>query len=329
MLIAARLAPETCTDPILVVDDDPSLREMIRVGLTYFGYPVRVAAGTAEARDLLRTEACSMVLCDYEMPGGSGLDLLAYVTRVYPHLPFVMLTGYHDTALACSTIAAGALDFLTKPLEFKHLARLIEQNRTRVERDRQRMAELTNELLIGTIRALVAAVDAKDPYTATHSERVTRLALRLGKALDLPPDRLKVLEFSALLHDVGKLGVPEAILSKPEPLDERERLLIRQHPARSADIVNQVGPLGEVASIVRHHHERMDGKGYPDRLRGEAIPLLARLVTLADVYEALTADRSYRRALKPAQAREIIRAGMGTHFDPQLGDVFLSLENLP
>lgn len=326
---AEPLLLEAETLRVLAVDDDPALRRLVQAGLGDLGYTVDLAGSVSEALTCLRSRPYSMVLSDYDMPGGNGLDLLAFVTEVYPDLPFIMLTGHDVIPLARSAISSGALDFLAKPFGIQQLARTIEQNRVRIQRERARTAELTSEILTGTIRALVAAVDAKDPHTACHSERVTRLALRLGEAVELPPQRLRVLEFATLLHDVGKIGIPDSILLKPGSLSEADWVLMKQHPVRSAQIVSQVSQLAEVANVVRHHHERIDGKGYPDGLVGEAIPRLSRLIAVADAYEAMTADRAYRRAFTADQAREILRQNLGTQFDPHLGEVFLSLADLP
>ncbi|MGV3723425.1 MAG: HD domain-containing phosphohydrolase [Actinomycetota bacterium] len=320
-------APQTLRAPILVVDDNPQLRQMIRTGLEAFGYRVKVAGDVKEAQERLQGGGFSLVLSDYEMPGGSGLQLLSYVTEVYPHLPFIMLTAHRETDLARTAISTGALDFLSKPFELAELGRVIEQNWARVERDRARVTELTNGLITGTIRALVKAVDAKDPHTAMHSERVTRISLRIGAALGLDPHAMQLLEYAALLHDVGKIGIPDQVLQKPGPLDEAEWALMRQHPVRSAEIVREIGSLAEVATIVRHHHERVDGDGYPDGLAGDAIPELSRIIALADVYEALTSDRSYRPARPHKQAREMIDGGAGSHFDSTLVPCLLSLED--
>jgi len=316
---------EPVSAPILVVDDDASLRRMLAAGLAQLGYGVEQAGNISEAASRLRAGRYSMLLCDYEMPGGNGLDLLKYVTQVYPELPFVLLTAHDDTTLARDAIANGAADFLCKPIDFRRVARVIEQNWVRVERDRERSAEVAESILTGTIRALVAAVDAKDPHTARHSERVSRIAVRLGEALGLASDRLRVLEFAALLHDVGKIAVPEQILIKPGRLTPQEWEILKQHPIRSGEIVSEVGQLMEVAKIVRHHHERVDGLGYPDGLSGDNIPEFARIITISDAYEALTSNRAYRPALSPRQALEMIRNNLGVQFDERIGTLFLSL----
>ena len=177
------------------------------------------------------------------------------------------------------------------------------------------------------MRAQVAAIDAKDPHTASHSERVARLAVRLGHAANLPPDRLRVLEFAALMHDVGKIGIPEGILLKAGRLNENEWAIVKQHPIRSAEIVSQVSSLDEVATIVRHHHERLDGSGYPDGLAGNAIPMLSRIVAVADAFEAMTSSRSYRGALPADEVRSLICRDMGSHFDPDFGGILLDLDD--
>lgn len=295
------------------------------MGLTQLGYHVEQAPNVTEACALIRRHAYSLVLSDYEMPDGTGLDLLAYVTQNCRQLPVVLLTGHDDMPLARDAIACGASDFLTKPFELRQVARVIEQNWVRIERDEERIAALTNTILAGTIRALVAAVDAKDPYTARHSERVSRIASRLGEALGYSTERLRILEFAALLHDVGKIGVPHQILTKPGRLTPEEWEIIKRHPVRSAEIVAEVEPLAEVATIVRHHHERVDGRGYPDALSGTMIPEFSRIISLADAYEAMTANRAYRNALSSAEAQELIRENLGAQFDVRFGTAFLAL----
>jgi putative two-component system response regulator len=314
---------------VLVVDDEAGVRSLIRFALTREGFSVDTACTVTEARECLRTRPYDLVICDYDLPNESGMDLLLHITRVHPDLPFIMLTAHENAVLARRAIAAGALDYLTKPFDIHQLGRVIEQNLERFNTSRRRALKLTDEVLSGTIRALVAAVDAKDPYTATHTERVTRLALTLGRALSLNSEELRVLEFASLLHDVGKIGVPGQILRKPGPLNDEEWAVIKQHPVGSAAIVSEVGQLTEVATIVRHHHERIDGGGYPDGLCDDAIPYLARVITVADAYEAMTSDRAYRRAFTPMRAREVIEENLGRHFDREMGQTFLAVEDLP
>lgn len=314
---------------VLAVDDEPGVRSLIRFALTREGFHVDTACTISEARECLRTRPYDLVICDYDLPNESGMDLLLHLTSVHPDLPFLMLTAHDNAVLARRAIAAGALDYLTKPFDVHQLGRVIEQNLERFNTSRRKALKITDEVLSGTIRALVAAVDAKDPYTATHTARVTRLALALGRSMALTDEEMRVLEFAALLHDVGKIGVPREILQKPGPLTDDEWVTIRHHPVGSAAIVSEVGQLAEVATIVRHHHERIDGSGYPDGLCSDAIPFLARIIAVADAYEAMTSDRAYRKALSPTRAREVIIENLDRHFDKEMGKVFLTLQDLP
>jgi len=315
--------------PVLLVDDDLGVIAVLEAGLEEAGFRVRSAQSVGGAREKLRRESFDLVVCDYAMPGETGLALLDFVSRLYPHLPFIMLTGRADSDLARRTIRSGAVDFLAKPCRIADLVRHMEQGWERIERDRGRIAAAAQEVLGGAIRALVAAIDAKDPHTATHSARVTAVALCLSDAAGLSAQERTLVEHSALLHDIGKIAIPDHILIKPGPLDEDEWAIVRAHPARSGEIVAQAPALAEVATIVRHHHERLDGRGYPDGVAGEAIPFLTRVITIADAYEAMTADRSYRPARTSREARGLLKAGWGSEFDPELGAVFDTIEDLP
>ena len=315
---------------VLVVDDDSQMRTLLKVQLDQLGYRVEAVGTRAEALAQLALQGFPLVISDYELPDGTGLQLLEAIQQQSGDAPaFILLSGSLDVELPLRSLAQGAVEFLPKPVSLTDLAGTIQRTWVRVERERLQAAALANEALAGAIKALVAAVDAKDPHTARHSQRVTQVAVLLGRQLGLGRDELQLLEFAALVHDVGKIGVPDEILQKPGRLDEEEWQIIRQHPIRSAEIVSQMGPMARLAPIVRHHHERVDGKGYPDGLVGDAIPFLSRIIAVADVYEALTADRSYRRAWTESDARRIISEGLGTHFDRVIGETFLSLEMLP
>lgn len=173
-------------------------------------------------------------------------------------------------------------------------------------------------VLFRTIQAIAAAVDAKSLFSREHSSRVTQLCLDIGSEMGLSKDDLDVLEFAATVHDIGKIGTPESLLSKMGRLTDEDWSSIRDHPRVGATFLASIDELREVASIIRHHHERMDGYGYPDNLRGEAIPLLSRILAVADAFEAMTADRPYRRAMSPSNALEELRANAGEQFDPEV-----------
>jgi putative nucleotidyltransferase with HDIG domain len=176
-----------------------------------------------------------------------------------------------------------------------------------------------------TIRSLASVIDAKDPYTRGHSDRVAALAVELGRELELGDDRLRALEYAGILHDVGKIGIPDAILANPAPLSAQERALVRTHPRVGAEIVDGVEFLRDAAPAIRSHHERWDGQGYPDGLAGEAIPFVARIVNAADTWDAITSDRPYQRALAPADAAVILEGLRGTQIDPRVHAALLAV----
>lgn len=173
-------------------------------------------------------------------------------------------------------------------------------------------------VLFATIRAIAAAVDAKSVFSREHSSRVTQLCLEIGSEMGLPKEDLAILEFAAAIHDIGKIGTPESLLSKMDRLTEEDWTSIRDHPRVGATFLARIDEQREVATIIRHHHERMDGYGYPDNLRGQAIPLSSRILAVADAFEAMTADRPYRRAMSPANALRELQANAGEQFDPEV-----------
>lgn len=179
---------------------------------------------------------------------------------------------------------------------------------------------------VGIIKALLRALDAKDSYTAGHSTRVTGYSVKIGHALGLPPERLKILEEASLFHDIGKIGIPEQVLNKPAKFSEAERIVIQSHSTIGYDIINSIHYFAEHARIIRHHHEWYDGTGYPDGLHGHSIPLEARILAVADTFDALVTDRPYKKGLSKEKAREIIGSEKNNHFDPVVVDIFIDLE---
>ena len=206
------------------------------------------------------------------------------------------------------------------------LERYAADLRETFKRERTRSRELQRSYM-ATVRALTNAVEKRDAYTGKHAERVTAYGLEIAREMNLPLSDTPGIEFGFLLHDVGKLAIPDAILYKPEALDDSERTLMAQHPVIGAELVAEVGLLREAVEIIRSHHERWDGTGYPDRLRGEEIPLAARVFAVADVLDALTTERPYRPASSFADARRMIEAESGTHFDPRVIEAFGGIED--
>ncbi len=308
---------------VLVVDDMEAMRLALVKCLHMSGYEVMAASSGGEALELLRTQRFDLLLTDQTMPGLSGLELTDAVSRMHPDMPIVVLTGHTDVELAKDSLQRGASDFVTKPVNIRELPILIERNLTRRRLEVARIRERGAQVLFEAIKALASAVDAKDPYTARHSRRVTRLSLLLADAIQLPSEERYLLELSAWMHDVGKIGVPDSILTKPAPLTHEEFAVMKEHSAKGGEIVGEIEELGRVADVIRHHHERIDGRGYPDGLRGAAIPLASRIILIADSFEAMVADRSYRRSLGREAAIRELQEHSGTQFDQSLAQAFI------
>jgi cyclic di-GMP phosphodiesterase len=318
------------TPRLLVVDDLEAMRLALGESLRLQGYEVVLATSGEEALQLLHSQHFDLLLTDQIMPGLSGVELAEATVRIHPDLPIVLLTGNTDVELARASLMRGASDFVTKPLNNWELPILIERNLMRRHLESARWKEREGEVLFEAIKALASAVDAKDPHTARHSMRVSRLALILADAIDMPADDKRTLELAAWMHDVGKIGVPDYILTKPAALTSDELAIMRHHPVKGGEIVGQIGELAGVSDVIRHHHERSDGGGYPDGLRGDAIPLASRIIVIADAYEAMTSNRSYRRGQGREHAFQELRRHRGSQFDPGLAEVFITeVEALP
>jgi putative two-component system response regulator len=270
--------------------------------LTVAGYSVRVANNGADALRLVAEEPPDLVLVDVVMPGMSGVELCRELkargcTRL---TPVVLVTGSNDRSHRMEGLEAGADDFLTKPVDVQEL-------RTRV-RSLLRVKQLTDELesTEAIMTMLGHIVEARDPYTEGHCQRLAEYATALGIALRLDAADLDTLNRGAALHDIGKIALPDTVLLKPGRLDAEELALMREHPVVGDDLCRTVKSLERVRPIVRSHHERQDGRGYPDRLSGDEIPLLAQVVAVVDVFDALTTNRPYRPAMTSKAAYEIM-----------------------
>ena len=287
---------------ILVVDDHAPNAEGLRALLTSAGHTVRVARSGEDALRLVAEEIPDLVLLDVMMPGVSGIDVCRELkarcdTRL---IPVVLITGSQERARRMEGLEAGADDFLTKPIDVQEL-------RTRV-RSLIRVKHLTDALesTEAIMKMLGEVVEARDPYTEGHCQRLTEYAAALGTALGLGAADIDVLNRGAALHDIGKISVPDAVLLKPGKLDSHEWSLMREHPVVGDNLCRTVRSLDRVRPIVRWHHERIDGRGYPDRLGGDDIPLVAQIVGIVDVFDALTTNRPYRTAMTNDTAYDIM-----------------------
>lgn len=287
---------------VLVVDDYAPNATGLRDLLTGSGYDVRVAYNAPDALTLVSEDTPDIALVDVVMPGMSGVELCRELkTRGTTRLmPVVLVTASQDRSHRLAGIEAGADDFLGKPVDVQEL-------RTRV-RSLLRVKNLTDELesTEAIMTMLGHIVEARDPYTEGHCQRLAEYATGLGAALRLGPADLDTLNRGAVLHDVGKIALPDAVLLKPGRLDAEELSLMRQHPVVGDNLCRTIKSLDRVRPIVRSHHERQDGRGYPDGLRGDEIPLLAQIVAVVDVFDALTTNRPYRTAMTAKAAYNIM-----------------------
>ena len=330
---------------ILIVDDDASVRDVIGVLLKEEGYACTAVASAQAALDAAAATEFPLVISDVKMPGHDGMWLLERVREAHPDTAVIMLTAFGDTEAAVESLRRGAADYLLKPPKVTDLIRAIERALARRRLDlarqryrqslekrvREKTADLARALkdlettYSSTLWALVTALDAREHETGDHSQRVVRYSLAIARRIGIPERELPDLGRGALLHDIGKIGVPDAILLKPGRLDEAEWREMRKHPQIGYDILRSIDFLAASAEMVLAHQERYDGGGYPRGLAGEKIPVGARIFAIADTYDAMTSDRPYRNALSGETAREEILRHAGTQFDPRCADAFLSM----
>ncbi|HEY0547294.1 MAG TPA: HD domain-containing phosphohydrolase [Pyrinomonadaceae bacterium] len=326
---------------ILVVDDEPEIREVL---CELFGYDYEcAAAGSAEeALQTLREGNFNLIISDIMMGGMSGLEMIPHVQAASPETVVLMISGVQTIESAIKALRAGAFDYIMKPFDLRqveaavrralehyelraskrryenHLEELVEQRTAALDR----ALESVEDAYRSTLKALAQALETRDAETHGHSERVVTFSLRLGRELGLDKGQMKSLEFGSLLHDIGKIGVPDAILRKPAKLTSEEWIKMREHPLHGQQILREIRFLEGASRVVGQHHEKWDGSGYPLGLHGEEIDLNARIFAVADAFDAMTSDRVYRagRSYEVAAA-ELERCG-SQQFDPQVVAAF-------
>jgi putative two-component system response regulator len=308
---------------ILVIDDEDVIRGLVMEILDSAGYAVTGAESAERALGLLEGNEFDLVVSDVIMPGLSGLELLESVRARHASLPVVLVTGAGTYDTLSQALTRGAAGLVTKPFAHAELQAAVSDALDRASRARQ---ELRERLLAPTLAsALANAIEARDSYLHGHCERLASLAVRIAELLELPQDEVETIRLGAILHDIGKIGIPDRVLLKPAALDDEERRIVETHPEIGDKLLEPLDLLSLARPIVRHHHERWDGDGYPDRLAGTEIPLGARIVAVADAVEVMSARQLYRQPRTPAQVVEELTALRGAQWDPDVVDIVLSL----
>ena len=333
--------PTNVSPRILIVDDEVEITEIL-ADLLSEDYECLRAASAEEALARLTESEFELVISDITMPGMSGLDMIPHVKELSPDTVVVMISGMQTVESAIGALRLGAFDYLMKPFDLRQVEavvkRALEHHDLVVAKQRyenhleelveQRTVELDKALnsLEGayrsTLKALTAALETRDLETHGHSERVVTYSLRLGREYGLSSVEMKALEFGSLLHDIGKIGVPDSILRKPAKLTEEEWVRMREHPLHGQQILRGIEFLEGAARVVAQHHEKWDGTGYPLGLRNEEIDINARIFAVADAFDAITSDRVYRRGKPYEAAAQELDDWAGRQFDPKVVEAF-------
>ena len=333
--------PTTMSPRILIVDDEVEITEIL-ADLLSEDYECLRAASAEEALARLQESEFQLVISDITMPGMSGLDMIPHIKALSPDTVVVMISGMQTVESAIGALRLGAFDYLMKPFDLRQVEavvkRALEHHDLVVAKQRyenhleelveQRTVELDKALnsLEGayrsTLKALTAALETRDSETHGHSERVVTYSLRLGREYGLSSEEMKALEFGSLLHDIGKIGVPDSILRKPAKLTEEEWVRMREHPLHGQQILRGIEFLQGASRVVAQHHEKWDGTGYPLGLRREEIDICARIFSVADAFDAITSDRVYRRGKPYEAAAQELDDWAGRQFDPKIVEAF-------
>ncbi len=323
---------------VLIVDDEAPIRLLLERRLSVDGYHCITAKNADTALKILQTEPVDLVLLDIKLPGKSGMELLPQIKKSYPDVVVIMASVLTDINVATESIRRGAYDYISKPFNLNMVShtvnRGIEKMRMEIKlREYQRKLEdkveeqnrqFLNQFM-GALQSMVFALEASDSYTAGHSRRVSEISLAIGSRMNLDASQMKDLRWGSLLHDIGKIGVSTAIINKPDKLTKEEYIHVMSHTIIGASIMKSVVRNDRITDIIEHHHDHYTGGGLNQKVQGEEIPLLARIVAVADAYDAMVTLRPYRPALKREQALNEIRNQIGRQFDPLVSNIFLEI----
>lgn len=328
---------------LLIVDDEEQICSILARRLTKEGYSSITANNGREALNHFYKDSFSLIISDIKMPEMDGMELLKNVKTLNPNIMVIMSTAYPETDMAVEAMRLGAYDFIIKPfeldlvvlsvkkaLEKKRLEEELESYHKNLEKlVKEKTAKLQHALFVlkknhlDTVKVLAGVIDAKDPYTRGHSDRVRKMSVRIGTKLGFNEKRLESLVFGAFLHDIGKIGIKDEVLKKQGPLDPSEYKYIQEHPLIGVKIVEGIDFFNDKIPMIRNHHEHFDGSGYPDGLIGEVIPLEARIIAVPDAFDAMTSLRPHRRAMPLEDVLIEMESGKGKQFDPHILEIFL------
>jgi response regulator RpfG family c-di-GMP phosphodiesterase len=315
---------------VLVVDDSITIRHLLSEALEGVGFRVVTAGNGREAVARIRDQRPDIILSDIEMDEMNGIDLCRTVKAdpALSSIPFVIMSVTGDRAVMRRLIELGAASYLVKPFNLEQVVitieRLLSDHFLILLKERERL-DSERKMMLASITSLIAALEARDPYTRGHSEAVAMLLSEMGSRMNVSQEEVESLGIAGRLHDLGKIGVPDSILLKPGPLDKQEYAMIMEHPVIGAAILGPIPSIKPLLPVILHHHERFDGKGYPDGLKGKSIMLWARMTAVADTYHALTSDRPYRPGLSQEDALDILDDARGTQLCPDSVDILKEL----
>ncbi len=320
---------------VLIVDDDPLILKQAWNILNDAGMKVAILKTGLKLKDYIRDNgAPDLILLDISMPDMDGFDVLVELRKTEEkgkEIPIIFLTANEDEAAETKGFSLGAMDYIRKPfipsilvMRVQHAIELVRLQRE-LGREVDKKTREIEQIYLNVVSSLADAIDAKDAYTNGHSSRVAEYSREIAKRLGYDKERQDLIYMMGRLHDVGKIGVPDAIINKPDRLTDEEFAVIKTHPVMGSKILDNMKGMPMLSHGARWHHERYDGRGYPDGKKGEEIPEEARIIAVADAYDAMSSNRSYRGALPQEKIRAEIEKGKGTQFDPQFADVMLSM----
>lgn len=322
---------------IIGVDDEEGILDSLRVLLEDTSYEFVGITNPVEAIERVRQEHFDLMLLDFMMTPLHGDEVVEEIRKFNKELYILLLTGHKDLAPSLETIKKLDIQgYCEKSDKFDQLLLLIEsaiksvKQMDEIKRINEKLEDSKEQLeqaYLDMVQTLRYTVEAKDSYTRGHSDRVSEYSVLIGEKLGLPAEQIKTLRIGGLFHDIGKIGIPDSILLKPAKLTDEEYSQIKNHPSIGAHILGSAAIFQDIIPIVKHHHERYDGNGYPSKLKGEEIPYLARIAAVADTFDAMTSRRSYRGPIDVEHVKEEIKRCEGTQFDPQIAEVFIEILN--